>query len=309
MAAVHAITVIGSINMDLVVRTPRFPAPGETLLGEDFLTVPGGKGANQAVALARLGARTAIVGRVGSDGFGETLLEGMRSEGVDTGQVAREQGVPTGVALITVADSGENNIIVVPGANGRLEPGDIRDAEEVIASSDAIVLQLEIPLPTVQEAVDIAVRRGVQVIVNAAPARPLPTGLLRKVDYLIVNEHEAALLAGPSSAQPREAAGALLAEGAGSVVITLGEAGALLATRQGLLPVRAFRVPVVDTTAAGDAFVAAFALARAEGMSPLEAVRWANAAGGLATTRFGAQPSLPARGEVESFLASNIQDT
>jgi len=188
--------------MDLVVRTPRFPGPGETLLGTEFRTVPGGKGANQAVAMARLGAQIAIIGRVGGDAFGNSLLEGLQAESIDTRHVATEHEAPTGVALITVADSGENNIIVVPGANARLTPGDVEDAEDTIASSESVVLQLEIPLPAIRRAVDISVRRGVRVILNAAPALPLPPDLLRQVDYLIVNEHEAALLTGLSPGQP-----------------------------------------------------------------------------------------------------------
>jgi ribokinase len=296
------ITVIGSINMDLVVRTPRFPGPGETILGSDFLTVPGGKGANQAVAVARMGARTAMLGRVGSDAFGEQMLKGLQGEGIDTGHVSVDSEAPSGVALITVVESGENNIIVVPGANGRLSPQDVEDAEATLDASSSIVLQLEIPLPTVMGAVDSAARRGVRVILNAAPARPLPPDLLGKVDYLIVNELEAALLTGLDSTQPEEASKALLAQGPANVVITLGNAGALLATPQGLEVVPTFEVSVVDTTAAGDAFAGAFAVALAEGKGPLEAVRRANAAGALAATRLGAQPSLPTRVELESFL-------
>ena len=302
------ITVIGSINMDLVVRTPRFPGAGETILGTDFFTAPGGKGANQVVAVARMGAHTAMVGRVGGDSFGERMLSGLQAEGIDTGHVAGEPDAPTGVALITVTDSGENNIIVVPGANGRLTPQDIDNAEEIIASSESIVLQLEIPLPSVIQAINTAARRGVRVILNAAPARPLSPDLLSKVDYLIVNEHEAALLTGLAPTQPQEAGQALLSAGVGNVVVTLGEAGALLATRDGVEAVPAFRVSVVDTTAAGDAFVGAFAVALAEGKGPAEAARTANAAGALAATKLGAQPSLPAREEVERFLEERIQD-
>jgi ribokinase len=290
--------------MDLVVRTPRFPGPGETILGKYFLTVPGGKGANQAVAVARLGARTAMVGRVGGDAFGEQMLKGLQGEGIDTGHVSIERDAPSGVALITVTESGENNIIVVPGANGRLSPQDVEDAEPTIGSSNSIVLQLEIPLPAVMRAVDISARRGVRVILNAAPARPLPPDLLGKVDYLIVNELEAALLTGLAPTQPEEAARALLAAGSSHVVVTMGEAGALLATPAGLEAVPAFAVSVVDTTAAGDAFVGAFAVALAEGNSPAEVVYRANAAGALAATKLGAQPSLPARVELEAFLGA-----
>jgi len=297
-----AITVIGSINMDLVVRTPRFPGPGETILGSDFLTVPGGKGANQAVAVARMGARTAMVGRVGGDAFGEQMLQALQSEGIDIGHVSTEREAPSGVALITVSDNGENNIIVVPGAYGRLSPQDVEDAEETIGSSNSIVFQLEIPLPTVMRAVDLAARRGVRVILNAAPARPIPPELLGKVDYLIVNELEAALLTGLAATQPEEASKALLAGGCANVVVTLGEAGALLATPEGIEVVPPFRVSAIDTTAAGDAFVGAFAVALAEGKSPAEAVRWGNAAGALAATRLGAQPSLPTRAELGTFL-------
>lgn len=299
------VVVVGSLNMDLVVRAPRIPAPGETIIGGEFRTAPGGKGANQAVAAARLGARVAMVGRVGEDDFADQLLGGLDADHVNHQGVARDSGSPTGVALIVVDDGGQNSIVVAPGANMRVSPGDVDAAEQTIAAADVLLLQLEIPLDAVQHAAEVAHDHGVTVVLNPAPARDLPAGLLSRVDVLIPNESETGLLTGlpvGSGAELRDAAGALLEQGVSTAILTLGARGALLATGSGLESIPAFRVQAVDTTAAGDAFAGGFAVALAEGKPLAEAVRWGNAAGALATTRLGAQPSLPRRGELEELL-------
>jgi ribokinase len=300
-----AIVVVGSLNMDLVVRAPRHPAPGETILGGPFHTIPGGKGANQAVAIARLGHPVVMVGRVGADPFGQALLENMAAAGVETKWVQRDAEAASGVALIIVDDAGQNSIVVASGANMRLTGADVEAARETIANAAALVLQLESPLPTVAHAVGLAHEHGVPVILNPAPARPLGAELLKQVDYLIPNESETTLLTGvevSDDASARLGAEKLLAAGVGAVIVTLGERGALLAgegERQ-LLP--AYRVTVVDTTAAGDAFVGAFAVALAERRPLREATRMAMAAGALAVTKMGAQPAMPDRPELDAFL-------
>ena len=301
------ITVVGSLNMDLVARTPRIPQPGETIIGSDFRTVPGGKGANQAVAVARLGPQVSMVGRVGRDAFAQPLLDNLAAVGVDHTFVLQDPGAATGVALIVVDDAGENSIVVASGANARLSPADVDAAESAIAAADGLLLQLESPLETVSRAAEIARAHEVTVILNPAPARPLPAELLAMVDVLIPNESETALLTGlpvGDQAQTRAAATALLDLGVGTVILTLGERGAMLAQEGRTELVPAFTVTPVDTTAAGDAFVGGLVVALAEGRALSEAVRWGNATGALATTKLGAQPSLPTRQEVESLLAT-----
>jgi ribokinase len=302
------VVVVGSINMDLVVRAPRFALAGETILGNSFHTIPGGKGSNQAVAARRMGADVAVIGRVGSDSFGEAMRRSLAGEGIDVGHVETTEAESTGVALITVEDSGENTIIVVPGANSRLSTGDVEAARRLIGEADILLMQLEIPLPVVEFAARIAKEGRAAVVLNAAPARTLPTALLSLVDYLVVNESEANLMAGRDSASPEAASGqaaarSLQAMDARSVVVTLGPEGSILVEPNSpVAAARSFAVRAVDTTAAGDAFVGAFAVALAEGRTPEEALTWGNAAGALAVTREGAQPSLPRRTEVEAFL-------
>jgi ribokinase len=301
------ITVVGSLNMDLVARAPRIPQPGETIIGSDFHTVPGGKGANQAVAAARLGAQVSMVGRVGRDAFAESLLNNLAAAGVDHTFVVHDPEAATGVALIAVDDAGQNSIIVASGANVRLSPADVDGAEAAIAGADALLLQLESPLETVTRAAKVAHAHGVPVILNPAPARSLPGALLALVDVLIPNESETALLTGLPVGDPAEAeaaATALRELGVGTVILTLGERGALLAREDGAEYFPAFEVTPVDTTAAGDAFVGGFAVALAEGRSLAEAVQWGNGAGALATTRLGAQPSLPTRQDLEGLLTT-----
>jgi ribokinase len=300
-----AICVVGSLNMDLVVSAPRLPAPGETLSGGPFATYPGGKGANQALAAQRLGGKVAMVGRVGADAFGATLRDSLAGEGVDISGVLALDEVASGIALITVAQGGQNTIVIAPGANAELTPADIERARDTIASCRVLVLQLETPLLTVQRAAELAREAGALVLLNPAPAQSLPSELLSLVDYLIPNQVEAALLSGveaPDRAGALRAAEQLWALGARGVVVTLGDAGALLFHGAGSEFVEPHVVEAVDATAAGDAFVGAFAVALADGRPPAEALRWGNAAGAIAVTRPGAQPSLPRREEVEALL-------
>lgn len=306
------VTVVGSLNMDLVVRSPRIPSPGETIIGHDFHTVPGGKGANQAIAAARMGAQVAMVGRVGNDAFGQALLDNLATAGVEHNWVLQDTDVATGVALITVDDNGQNSIVVVPGANMRLSSTDVERAEAAIAAADVVLLQLESPLETVVRAAKLARAHHKLVVLNPAPARPLPSDLLSLVNVLIPNESETALLTGrpvENLLSAQEAAVFLLDQGLDTVILTLGERGAMLAHGREVKRFPAFQVKVVDTTAAGDAFVAGFAVALAEGQPLEEAVRWGNAAGALAATKLGAQPSLPTRDELKRLLAEGVLRT
>ncbi len=299
------ILVIGSLNMDLVVRSPRMPAAGETLIGGGFRTVPGGKGANQAVACARLGAETHMLGRVGRDAFGDALARNLKQSGVQAGRLLRDRNEPTGIAVIIVDAQGQNSIVVASGANGRVSPHDVERLGNLWDSVGFLVLQLEIPLESVDCALRLARRRGVKSVLDAGPARRLPAGFLKKVDILSPNEHETeAILGSPVRDQKsaKAAAERLLGMGAGAVVLKLGARGCLVAQEGGCRAVPAFRVKAVDTTAAGDAFTAALTVALSEGAALHEAAKMANAAGALACTRFGAQPSMPTRREVASFL-------
>ncbi len=296
------IVVVGSVNLDLVVRAARFPAPGETIQGEGFATYHGGKGANQAVAAARLGGRVAFVGAVGDDTFGERLSRGLRDEGIDTTALRVEPGTPTGVALITVDAAGQNTIVVALGANASLRPGMLDLAASAWEGATALLLQMEIPAETVGAAVARGKQRGCRVLLNASPFRPLDREVLAGVDDLLVNEIELAQLAGTAVGDVEAAARRLLGRGVRRVVATLGPEGALLAEGGELRRLPAFSVPVVDTTAAGDAFCGAYAVAVVEGRAPAEAVAFGNAAGALAVTRAGAQPSLPRREELERFI-------
>ncbi|MCS6907642.1 MAG: ribokinase [Anaerolineales bacterium] len=295
------IVVLGSLNMDLVVRAPRHPQPGETVIGGEFQTFPGGKGANQAVAAARLGAEVWMIGRVGGDAFGEALLQTVRRDGVNTTFVRCDDQAATGVALITLDTTGQNAIVVAPGANMRLTVQDVQEAEAAFEGADLLLMQLESPLEAVEAALQIAHRRGAKVVLNPAPARPLPNALLTQVDYLVPNQSELRLLA-DGEVEIEAAAARLMAKGVRNLIVTLGEEGALLKTADFQEKLPAFPVPVVDTVAAGDAFAAAFCVALAEGKPLREAVVWGNAAGAIAVTRPGAQPSMPTREELEHFL-------
>ncbi|KAA0930327.1 ribokinase [Streptomyces apricus] len=296
----YDLLVVGSANADLVVGVERRPGAGETVLGSDLALHPGGKGANQAVAAARLGARTALLARVGDDAHGRLLLDSQRAAGVDTSGVL-VGGAPTGVALITVDPSGDNSIVVSPGANGRLTPEDIRAASALVTASRVVSTQLEIPLETVAEVVR-GLRPGTRFVLNPSPPQPLPAEVLAACDPLIVNEHEARVVLGADAgATPEEWAGALLALGPRSVVVTLGEEGALVADASGPVRVPAVRVAAVDTTGAGDSFTAALAWRLGAGESLAEAAAYAARVGAVAVTRQGAQASFPTAEEVEEI--------
>jgi ribokinase len=303
------IVVIGSANTDMLIQLDRLPRPGETVLGGRFTTAAGGKGANQAVAAARAGGDVTLVARVGRDVFGEQALAGFRRDRIETRWVARDTGAPSGVALIFVARDGENSIAVAGGANARLSPADVQRAAGAIRAAGSVVLQLEIPLPTVEAAARLAAAAGVRVILNPAPARSLPDRLLRRVSILTPNESEATALTGVTVRDADSAARAaaqLLARGVGAVVVTLGARGAVAATPEGWQRIPGFRVKAVDTTAAGDVFNGALAVALGEGRPLVAAVRFANAAAALSVTRLGAQPSAPRRRDIERLLQSGV---
>lgn len=304
------IVVIGSLNMDLVVQTPKAPAAGETLAASSFHTIPGGKGANQAVAAARLacGAPVRMVGRVGQDAFGAQLSAGLAAEGIDTAEVRPLAGISSGVALIIVEASGENRILIVPGTNGQLTPADMDVLEEGIAGAGMLILQFEIPLPTVERAIQLANAHNVPVLLNPAPAYAVSPALLAGVDTLVLNEVESGLLAGMEVSDPASAMAAarkLLRGRTRCVAVTLGAKGAVAVTPEQALHVPAFAVKAVDTTAAGDSFIGALAVSLNQGKSLPESMVFAVAAGALAVTRVGAQSSIPNADEVAAFLAQN----
>jgi ribokinase len=298
------IVVVGSSNTDMIVRAARIPRPGETVLGGKFLMAAGGKGANQAVAAARAGAEVTFVTRVGNDLFGQRAVQGFRRDDINVEFVKRDRAAASGVALIIVDARGENCIAVASGANARLSPADVRAAAKAIAAADILLMQLEVPLETVTAAAAIAVRNGVRTILNPAPARALPPGLLKNITVLTPNESEASRLtrgAGVRRLNHQKAAG-LLGRKVPSVVLTMGAGGSyILSSRdKGIVP--AFKVKAVDTTAAGDVFNGCLAVALAEGNSLPAAVRFASAGAALSVTRLGAQPSAPFRPEIERFL-------
>jgi ribokinase len=299
------LVVVGSLNMDLVVRTPHLPRPGETILGREFITVPGGKGANQTVATAKLGATVSMIGRVGSDDFGRALRENLRAAGADDRCVSTEDSAASGIAIIEVDDSGQNTIVVAPGANAHVARADVDAARSIIVSSQAVIAQLEIPLDTVECALSTARAANVLTILNPAPAQALSTELLALVDLLVPNESEAALLTGievTDDVSAEQSARQLHERGAGIVVITLGARGALALSEGKTWRIPPFHVAAIDATAAGDAFVGALATAYATQRDLDAALREASAAGALAATRLGAQPSLPTRAELDEFL-------
>ncbi len=299
------IAVVGSINMDLVVRTAHVPAPGETVLGRDFSEIPGGKGANQAVAVARLGARAIMVGRVGNDDLGRRLIAGLKADGVDCTHVLTTPGVASGIAMIVVAGSGENAITVASGANFRVTPADVDAAESVLRSARVCLLQLELPVETVVHAIELCRQVGVETILDTAPApaSEVPDDLFH-ADIVTPNESEAARLTHlPAASEPQVIAAALHAWGCESLVLKLGERGAYVSSPDGEFAVPGFMVDTVDTTAAGDAFTGALAVARARGSALLEATRLANRAGALACTRWGAQPSMPTGDQLNALIS------
>jgi ribokinase len=298
------ILVIGSSNTDMVAKAARLPAPGETVLGGAFMMAPGGKGANQAVAAARLGADVTFIAKVGNDVFGKQAVDLFRQEGIDTSHMATDPVNPSGIALITVDANGENCIVVASGANASLVPGDLRNAEERIKKASLILMQLEIPLATVEFVAGLAAIHHIPVILNPAPARALPDELLREIFILTPNQKEAEMLTGipiPDRSGAAAAAKALAARGVKIVIITMGKAGALLLDNQRFEWVPAPEVTAVDSTAAGDVFCGALTVALSEGKSIKKAVEFACAAAALSVTRMGAQTSAPSRSEVDKF--------
>ncbi len=303
------IVVIGSINMDLIVRSDILPQPGETHIGSDLLHSPGGKGANQAVAAARLGAEVHMIGRVGNDVYGDKLLDLLHDARVHTEHIHQTDDCVSGLAVIHVDADGENAITVVSGANGRLSPDDVELAEPLIAKADAVLMQLEVPLPTVCVAAEIAHRHNVLTFLDPTPAPPptqaLPPALLN-VDWMSPNRTEAQLLSGKAIHSPQHAkliGAELICLGIRNIAITLGNQGAVIVTSSGtVLHEKGFRVDVADTTAAGDAFSAAMAVARAENQPMPQAALFACACGALAATRLGAQSAMPTRSEVLELL-------
>ncbi|MFI0352757.1 ribokinase [Actinomadura sp. 9N407] len=283
--------MVGSVNADLVIGVDRRPAPGETVLGSDLATYPGGKGANQAVAAARLGARAAILGRIGDDGHGALLRDALAAAGVDLAHLIVTPG-PSGVALITVDTGGDNSIIVSPGANARLLPSDVERARDMLAGASVVSFQLEIPLETVEAAARTAAGAGARVVLNLSPPAELPVGVLELCDPLVVNEHEAAFLLGHRD-EPEAMAAELLARGPRSVLITLGADGALVADASGVTAIASPKVEAVDTTGAGDAFTAALCLRLARGDALPDAARYAARVGAAAVREPGAQGSYP----------------
>jgi len=295
------IAVVGSINMDLVFRAPRMPAVGETLTGHNFFQLPGGKGANQAVACARQGASVHFVGAVGADLFGQQALQGLAAEGIATAHIVSSSAAASGVAGIFVADDGANSIVIAPGANELLSVAQVEAAGAVIADAAYLICQLESPLDSVRRAIAIAREHGVRVVFNPAPARALDDALLAQVDYLVVNETEAAQLSGMPVVDPSDAlraAGALRARGAAVVLLTMGEQGVLVASPDTTRFIPAVQVDVVDTTAAGDTFVGALTVGLARGHELGAAVVEAQYAAALTVTRIGAQAAIPTRDEV-----------
>lgn len=296
------IVVIGSSNIDMIVKSERIPQAGETVLGGSFAMVPGGKGANQAVCAAKLGADVTLVARIGTDVFGDMSVDNFRAVGIDTSYIVRDSDAASGVALITVDKRAENAIVVAPGANGKLAPEDVDRARDVIASADCMLVQLEIPMETVTHSINLAASLGTRVVLNPAPARPINTDILRMINVLVPNQHEAAQLLDDietgNSLNPESAAEKLKRLGVDSVVITLGSKGAYVASNGVSEYIEPIKVEALDTTAAGDAFTAAMTLKLAEGCSLVEAARFGARVAAIAVTRMGAQSSLPTLEEV-----------
>lgn len=299
------IVVIGSSNTDMIIRVPRIPKPGETILGGRFLSAAGGKGANQAVAAARAGGKVTFIASIGPDTIGELALDGFRKDGIDISQVFRDESEPSGVALIFVGDDGENSIGVAGGANMALSPEKVSNRRHVIEQAGILLMQLETPLPTIETAAEIAAERNIPVILNPAPAQSLPESLLARIFLLTPNESEAELLTGlpvnGADGAP-EAAKVLRKRGVANVIITLGAAGSFLSMPGKEILIPGFQVNPVDTTAAGDIFNGALCVAVSEGKDLPDAVRFASAAAAISVTRPGAQPSAPRRHEILELL-------
>jgi len=303
----YDVVVVGKANVDYLVRGPRLPQPGQSMNGELFQEAPGGKGANQAVGAARLGARVALVARVGNDQRGDSVIEALITEGVEVDHLVRDPAAFTGVAICQVGGNGEKQILSAAGANARLCADDVRAAADALRSARVVLLQLGVPLPTVAEAIRIGRSAGARIVLDPGPPAPLPDDLLSQIDLIRPNCSEAHALTGVvvlDRDSARAAALALLRRGAGAVAVQAGDGGDLLSWRDGELWLPRFEVPRLDATGAGDAFASAFAVALAEGRSLAEAGPFASAAAALATTVLGAQASLPRRAAVLALLES-----
>ena len=300
MAHQKPIVIVGSISMDMVSCAPHIPAVGETVIGTSFSTTPGGKGANQAVAAARLGYPVQMVGKVGEDAYGDQLLDGLSRSGVDARTMGRFHG-SSGLAHIFVAQNGHNSIIIIPGANADVSPAFIDEHADVIRSAGLVLCQLELPLATTLHTIDLCAAAAVPLMLDPAPATPLPDSVFPHIAWFTPNETEATLYGGGAQA-PEEVARQLLARGVGGVALKRGAAGAYIDTAEKPAWVAAFKVDAIDTVAAGDCFNGAFAVGLMEGMDPWAAARFANAAAAISVTRRGAQASMPTRKEVDEFL-------
>lgn len=306
----NRLVVLGSVNADHVLRVPHFPRPGETLAGHSYRVVPGGKGANQAVAAARLGAAVSFIARIGADAIGREMRDGFARDGIDVSAVEQDERLPTGIAIIYVSDEGENSIGLSAEANGALDTAMVRRHKALIAGAHTLLLQLEVPLDSVLEAARLARAHGTRVVLNPAPARPLPAELLALVDLITPNQTEAELLTGvkvSDQASAAQAAARFHQMGIAEVMITLGSQGVYCSkgTQQQLIP--GFRVEAVDTTAAGDTFNGALLAAGLAGADFQQAVRFAHGAAALSVTRLGAQSAIPLKAEVEAFLLAHAK--
>lgn len=303
------ITVIGSTNTDMILKVPRLPKIGETIIGGKFYTAAGGKGANQAVSAARAGGDVTFVARVGDDMFGERSLNGFKLEGVNVDHVIKDKDAPSGVAEIIVGEDGENIIAVASGANMNLSVYDIINAKDDILSSDIILMQLEIPLKTLEYAAKLAYDNGIKVILNPAPAQQLPLSLMKMISILTPNQIEAEVLTGvkvEDEDSAEDAGRILLSKGVGKVIITLGSKGAMILDKSGSELINAYKVNTIDTTAAGDVFNGTLAVALSESKNIFEAVKFANAAAALSVSRIGAQSSAPHREEIYRFITESF---
>lgn len=301
----NRLVVLGSVNADHVLRVPHFPRPGETLTGHSYQVVPGGKGANQAVAAARLGASVSFIARIGDDAIGRQMRQGFAQDDIDVSAVELDDKLPTGIAIIYVSDEGENSIGISAEANGALSPAVVKRHETMIADAHTLLLQLEVPLESVFEAARLARAHGTRVVLNPAPARPLAAELLALVDLITPNQTEAELLTRvkvSDEASAREAANRFHQMGIAEVMITLGSQGVYCSNGQHQQLIPGFRVEAVDTTAAGDTFNGALLAAQLAGADFDAAVRFAHGAAALSVTKFGAQSSIPGKQEVDTFL-------
>ncbi|NEX81591.1 ribokinase [Aeromonas rivipollensis] len=303
----NRLVVLGSVNADHVLRVPHFPRPGETLTGHSYQVVPGGKGANQAVAAARLGAAVSFIARIGDDAIGRQMKAGFAADGIDVSAVEQDEHLPTGIAIIYVSDEGENSIGLSTEANGALDTAMVKRHESLIAGAHTLLLQLEVPLDSVLEAARLARAHGTRVVLNPAPAQPLSSELLALVDLITPNQTEAELLTGvkvTGEASAAQASARFHQMGISDVMITLGSQGVYCSNGQQQALIPGFRVEAVDTTAAGDTFNGALLAAELAGADFKAAVRFAHGAAALSVTRFGAQSSIPSKQEVDTFLQS-----